>query len=225
MCGAPRACTLVHAHNCARSSRCARSRAPARLQCSLAPPRILNHFYMPTVPSSALGFTIARGHAGSAHGSTGDTDSAPRRPHPGPAPTRSPVLASPAHTLIKVDSTSTGCSLNYTTLFSDTRTTFRPVRLADRCDRMLSPEKHGGGVSTAGRTGSSPAKKGTVNARWTEKLFLNFAAAGAFGDERLTPAVFQARFWRACVQSCAGLCCATRWRACCCRLLNPKPST
>jgi len=90
---------------------------------------------------------------------------------------------------------------------------------------MLSPEKHGGGVSTAGRTGSSPAKKGTVNARWTEKLFLNFAAAGAFGDERLTPAVFQARFWRACVQSCAGLCCAARWRACCCRLLNPKPST
>ena len=40
---------------------------------------------------------------------------------------------------------------------------------------------------------SSPSKseKGSVNERWTEKLFLNFAAAGAFGDERLTPAVFQ----------------------------------
>ena len=91
---------------------------------------------------------------------------------------------------------------------------------------MRSPEKDGGGVSTSGRTGSSPAKKGTVNARWTEKLFLNFAAAGAFGDERLTPAVFQARFWRACVSACvracmhacAGLCCAARWRTCCCRL-------
>jgi len=61
--------------------------------------------------------------------------------------------------------------------------------------RMAStPEKNdGGGADAAGspaRLPSSPAK-GKVNERWTEKLFLNFAAAGVFGDERLTPAVFQ----------------------------------
>ena len=44
----------------------------------------------------------------------------------------------------------------------------------------------GPGVSPSKSEG---ARRGT--SRWTEKLFLNFAAAGAFGDERLTPAVFQ----------------------------------
>ena len=58
-----------------------------------------------------------------------------------------------------------------------------------------TPEKEGGG--RAGASDGSPARlpssptKGKVNERWTEKLFLNFAAAGTFGDERLTPAVFQ----------------------------------
>jgi hypothetical protein len=65
-------------------------------------PRILNHFYMPTVPSGALGFTIACGHAGSAHGSTGDAGipTAPRAaPTPGP-PRRVPLYSPAQRTVI-----------------------------------------------------------------------------------------------------------------------------
>ena len=53
---------------------------------------------------------------------------------------------------------------------------------------MQSPDN--GGNSASGSPSKSRSKA-NINSRWTEKLFLNFAAAGAFGDERLTPAVFQ----------------------------------
>jgi len=55
---------------------------------------------------------------------------------------------------------------------------------------MKTPDKDGRGAGSAPSPGKSPGK-GSINERWTEKMFLNFAAAGAFGDERLTPAVFQ----------------------------------
>jgi len=58
---------------------------------------------------------------------------------------------------------------------------------------MKTPEKDAGNAGGGGkeRTPERTPSKGSVNARWTEKMFLNFAAAGVFGDERLTPAVFQ----------------------------------
>ena len=49
----------------------------------------------------------------------------------------------------------------------------------------------GAGAPARRRAPGSPAKGSGVADRWTEKLFMNFAAAGAFGDERLVPAVFQ----------------------------------
>jgi hypothetical protein len=63
------ACQAVQTYDCARSSRCARSRAPARPRFAEARFQSSfqkNHFYMPTVPSGALGFKLARGHVGSA---------------------------------------------------------------------------------------------------------------------------------------------------------------